>query len=106
MPVQELYLEEALAFVREKKTTLIWLGTEPVEYIRELLQLEEALMVAANPNSVLHADKSEAEKYRDHIFVCYHGVTSKYLAEMLEVQYKIPSGSLRGGVTGIVGEIF
>ncbi len=106
MPVQELYLEDALSFIKQKKTRMVWLGTEPVEYIRGLLQLDEALMIAANPNEILHSDKEGAEKYVDHIFVCYHGVTSKYLAEMLEESHKVSTGSLRGGVTAIVGEIF
>jgi len=106
MPVLELYLEDALSFVKEKGTKLVWIGKEPTEYISQLLDLEPGVLVNADPNKLLHIEQKDAAAYKDHIFVCYHGVSSKYVAEMLDEEYKLESGSLKGGVTAIVGEIF
>ena len=45
-------------------------------------------------------------KFKKHVFVCYHGVTSDYVARLLKNKYGVDAYSLRGGVAGIVGEIF
>jgi rhodanese-related sulfurtransferase len=106
MAVRELFLEEALNFTASKSSKLVWIGSEPVDYICELLQLEPGSMEQAQPAVALGMSKKDAEHYKNCIFVCYHGVSSKYLAQMLKEKYDIDAGSLKGGVTAILGEIF
>ncbi len=106
MAVAEMNFEEAVKFAKEKKTRLVWIGREPVEYMRELTGLDENQLIKAEPNQLAYADKKEAERFSDHVFVCYHGNSSKYLATLLKDKFGIDSVSMKGGVTSIVGEIF
>ena len=106
MSVKEIDFEEAVSFIKKHRTKMVWLGKEPVEYIRELLGVGSEEMVSAKPNELVFADKAEAAKFRNHVFVCYHGNTSRYVAEAINENAMVETLSLRGGVTRIVGEIF
>ena len=106
MAISELNFEEALKFAKEKHTKLVRIGKEPIEYIRELNGLNESQLIKAEPNVLAYADKKEAEKFTDHVFVCYHGNSSRYLATLLKDKFGIESISMKGGVTSLVGEIF
>lgn len=106
MAILEMDFEEALKFTKEKNTKLVWIGREPVEYIRKLTGLNENQLTNADPGRLADADKSEAMKFTDHVFVCYHGNSSRHLATLLKDKFGIESVSMKGGVTSLVGEIF
>ena len=104
--IEEIALDQALAIADSKHTKLVWLGSEPVEYIRGLLELNEDKMIGMNPHAIMSMDKKDAEGLSGSVFVCYHGNTSRTAAKFLKSKYGIESYSLKGGVTAIVGEIF
>ncbi len=106
MEIKEMFLDDALEYAKEKKSRLVWVGNEPVDYINEILGLAPGTMMQMQAYSIMAMNKEDAKAYKDCIFVCYHGNSSRYIAEMLKEKYDIESGSLRGGVTAIVGEIF
>jgi rhodanese-related sulfurtransferase len=106
MVVKELDFQESLDFVNKHRTKLVWLGKEPVDYIRELLDLDSSKMIDADPNSIMYADKEEVARFKDHVFVCYRGNTSRYVSNAIKDKAGIESVSMKGGVTAVVGEIF
>ncbi len=106
MAVKEVDFQEAVEFVDKHRTKLVWLGREPVEYISELLEIEPSKIIGAGPGEFVNADKEKAARFRDHVFVCYHGNTSRYVANFIKDNTGVESLSLKGGVTAIVGEIF
>lgn len=106
MAVKEMDFQEAIEFIGAHSTKLVWLGGEPVDYIRDLLELDSSKLINADPNKLVYADKEESSKFRDHVFVCYHGNTSRYVANTLKDKFGVESVNLKGGVTAIVGEIF
>jgi hypothetical protein len=104
--VNEVSLEEALKLVKAKKTKMVWLGSEPIDYICHLLSVDRAKFRVMDPNDLIYSDKKTAESFKDSVFLCYHGNSSKYVAAYLKEKYGVESYSLKGGVTRIVGEIF
>ena len=104
--IKEVTLDEALKIAKEKGTVMVWLGTEPVEYVRELIGVERGKLVQGNPLMIATLSKDEAERFSEHVFICYHGNTSMRVAKTLLSNYNINSYSLKGGVTAIVGEVF
>lgn len=104
--VREVDFKEAVEFVGRNRTKLVWLGREPVDYIRELLDLDSSMMVEADPNSLVYAGREESARFKDHVFVCYHGNTSRYVANTLKNKFGVESLNLKGGITAVVGEIF
>ncbi len=106
MEVSEIEFDEAIRFASEKKTALVWIGVEPKEYIEEILGMEKNTLKYLDPAKTMQLGEEEAKKFDNHIFVCYHGNSSRYVANFLKDKYKIEALSLKGGVTRIVGEIF
>ncbi len=96
----------ALETVKEKGTKIVWLGSEPLDYIKDLLEIEDKYIAAANPMALLKAPKEELLKYEGHVFMCYHGNTSAFVSGMLKENHGIETFNLRGGITALVGEIF
>ena len=106
MEVKEIEFEEAIKFAAENKTALVWIGSEPKEYIEELLGIEKNTLKQMSPQAFMKLNANEAKLLENHIFVCYHGNSSRYVASILKDKYGVESLSLKGGVTRIVGEIF
>ncbi len=106
MAVKEVDFQEAVEFVDKHKTKLVWLGREPVEYISELLGLDSSRMIGASPAELVNVDRERAAGFKDYVFVCYHGNTSRHVASFMKDKMGVESLSLKGGVTAIVGEIF
>ncbi len=104
--IEEIPFNEALEVTERKHTRLIWLGREPVDYIRGLLELSSDKMMAMDPHQLTNMERKDAEGLKESVFVCYHGNTSRTAAKFLKNKYGIESYSLKGGVTAIVGEIF
>ncbi|MCL4387610.1 hypothetical protein M1567_00445 [Candidatus Marsarchaeota archaeon] len=104
--MQNVEYEEALKMAKQNGKKLVWLGSEPTDYIRSLLDLEEGLIEAADPMEMLNAPKEELLKYEGSVLVCYHGNTSAFVSEMIKDKHGIETFNLHGGITSIVGEIF
>lgn len=104
--VDEVTFEEALGMASGRQAKLVWIGREPVEYIRGLLDLKEEMMTGIDPHALMAMEKEEAERLKGSVFVCYHGNSSRAAAKILKDKFGVESYSMKGGVTAIVGEIF
>ncbi len=104
--VEELEFDEAIQYASKKKTALVWVGFEPKEYIEELLGVEKNTIKQISINQVLKINAEQAKELENHIFVCYHGNSSRYVVDILKDKYGIHALNLKGGITRIVGEIF
>ena len=103
---KEVSFQEAVSMAETGSSRMVWLGREPVEYIRGLLNLPEDKMEALEPSGIMSMDKKTAQRYDNCIMVCYHGNTSRRVAELLSERFGVESFNLKGGITAIVGEIF
>ncbi|MCL4375651.1 hypothetical protein M1394_02530 [Candidatus Marsarchaeota archaeon] len=101
----DVSFDEALGLICSKKSKIIWLGREPIEYISNLLDLPKGSIVAIDPDEMMHADMEKARSFDSKILMCYHGVTSKFVGNHLKRE-NINLYNLKGGITSIVGEIF
>lgn len=101
----DVSFDEAIGLISSKKSKIIWLGREPIEYISNLLDLPKGSVVAADPDDIMHADTAKAKTFDSKILMCYHGVTSKFVGNHLKNE-DISLYNLKGGITSIVGEIF
>lgn len=103
--VRELTLDEAVKLVKEKKTKLVWLGTEPAEYLCEMLNVKETDMICLDPNEVLEFGKDKAKDMTGNVFLCYHGITSGFVTGYLQKEYNLEVYHLKGGISSIIGEM-
>ncbi len=84
----------------------VWLGREPLDYIVGLLEIDGGKADQVGPHDIMAIDKFKALEFKDCVFVCYHGNTSRVVAKMLKQRFNVESYSMKGGVTSVVGEIF
>ena len=103
--LSELDLQGALRLVSEKKAKLVWLGSEPVEYICGLLGVESSYMIGLDPNDVLALGSADAKSMAGNVFLCYHGITSGFVVEYLQREYGLEVYHLKGGISSVIGEL-
>ena len=58
-----------------------------------------------NPREIRNADGQALKSMSGLVFMCYHGITSMHVVNLLEKR-GIKAYNLDGGITAIVGEIF
>ena len=104
--VPEIDFKEALDIVSQNHKKLVWLGREPVDYIRGLLELKEDQMISVDVREIMEGAYPDYASLKDDVFVCYHGNTSRMVAKYLKTNRRIDAYSMKGGVTAVVGEIF
>lgn len=104
--IEEVDFDGALKLSKNNGSMLVWLGTEPVDYISRLLGIEDKSMSRENPEEIIYSDTKSLKRFDGCIFVCYHGNTSGFLSRFLRKQHAINTYNLKGGVTAVVGEIF
>ena len=95
---------EAQQIVSDKGTRIVWLGSEPIDYISKLLDMDKDMFIFINPNE-LFSNKDMMKLMKDHVFMCYHGNSSKIVVNHLKSN-GINAYNLKKGITSIVGEIF
>lgn len=106
MDVKELDFKDSVEYAMKHKTKLVWLGREPVDYIRQLLSLSDKEMIYADAQMLMGIDARGASAFGNHVFVCYHGNTSRRVASHIKEKFGVEALSMKGGVTAVVGEIF
>jgi rhodanese-related sulfurtransferase len=104
--VPEVDFKQALEMVNGENKRLVWLGREPVDYIRGLLELNEKQMVSIDVREIMEGLYPNYNSLNGAVFVCYHGNTSRVITKYLKSNKKVDAYSLKGGVTALVGEIF
>ncbi len=104
-PLKELSLQDALKVIEDKKTKLVWLGTEPTDYICERLGIKGKDMIYRDPNAILELSRESAKDLDGYVFVCYHGITSGFVAAYLQREFNMEVYHLKGGITWIIGEM-
>lgn len=104
--VKEVDFEEATEMMKGPGAKFVWLGSEPMDYIIKLLDLDPSRAVQVHPRSLIEGNSEEIDALKGSVFACYHGNTSGVVVKALKARFGIDSYSLKGGVTAIVGEIF
>lgn len=104
--VIEVDLKSAVEMSKRSGSKFVWLGKEPKDYISKILGIESDMLLKEDPEDIIYSDRERLEDFNECVFVCYHGNTSGFVSKFLKRQHKVNSYSLKGGVTGIVGEIF
>lgn len=104
--VKEVDFEEATEMLKGHGVKLIWLGSEPLDYIANLLELDTSKAIQVHPRSLIEGNNEDIDSLKGSIFACYHGNTSGVVVKALKARFGIDSYSLKGGVTAVVGEIF
>lgn len=95
---RSIELEEAIRLADEKGTRLVWLGIEPRGKINRIIDVEKDMIVEMDPEELIYSSPSKLRSLENHIFVCYHGRTSKFMSDYLERKHSIHTYHLNGGV--------
>ncbi len=104
-PSEEMDFDSALKHVSSKNTKFVWLGVEPKERIGELLEIDKSRIISIDPEQLLYMDDKELRKLENHVFLCYHGNTSGFMARHLRKAHGLNSYHVKGGTAGIIGDI-
>ncbi len=99
-------LEEAVRIVEERGTRLVWLGIEPSGRIGRMLNVGSNRIMKMDPEELIYKDSENLKKLEGHIFLCYHGNTSKFMAEYLDKRHNVKTYHLKNGVVPLTGEVF
>ncbi len=99
-------LEEAIKIVDEKSTSLIWLGVEPGIRISNIMNVNRDRITRMDPEELIYKDSDQLKNLENHIFVCYHGRTSKFISEFLEKKHNINTYHLKDGIASFTDELF
>lgn len=84
----------------------VWLGVEPLGYVSTILGVGKDSVIKVSTTEITEADSSELQKYRNCIFVCYHGTTGDRVASFLKKNHNITAYVLEGGITEVAHEYF
>ncbi|MCL4381250.1 MAG: hypothetical protein M1331_01310 [Candidatus Marsarchaeota archaeon] len=103
--IKEVEFSEAVEITSKNKTKLVWLGNENAEEIAALLNVDPGKVVRLMPTEVMNSNPESLSYLAKHVLVCYHGNTSKIVAQVLKSRFNIETFSLRGGITKAIGEI-
>ena len=102
--IKEVDLNEAIEITSKNKTKLVWLGNEDIEEIATILNVHSSNVIRLMPMEVMHNTPESLKYLNNHVLVCYHGNTSRIVAQVLKSKFNIETFSLRGGITKILGE--
>ncbi|MEM3841490.1 MAG: rhodanese-like domain-containing protein [Candidatus Micrarchaeaceae archaeon] len=100
----EVDLDEALNLVQKNLSKFVWLGRDTSFELHEILKTSPENVISLDPEEILGMEPEEKKKLEGHILVCYHGNTSKALANILKKSGGTNTYSLKGGITAITGE--
>lgn len=98
-------LEEAVRIIKDRGTRLVWLGIEPTGKIGKILNVGSKNIMKMDPEELVYRDSKDLKALEDHIFLCYHGRTSKFMAEFLDRKHNIKTYHLKDGVVSLTDEI-
>ncbi|MCL4383760.1 MAG: hypothetical protein M1168_01310 [Candidatus Marsarchaeota archaeon] len=100
--IKEIDLSQAFEIVNKNKTKFVWLGTENVNQIAGLMNLNSDKIIQLSPMELINTNEKELiNSLQGHVFVCYHGNTSKIVAKILKSKHGVEAFSLKGGITEI-----
>lgn len=100
----EVDLDRARELVQRNLSKFVWLGRDTGFELHEIFKTSPENVVSIDPEEVLEMKPEEKKKLEGHILVCYHGNTSKALANILKKSGSANTYSLKGGITAITGE--
>jgi len=100
----EVDLEKAKEMVGRNISKFVWLGRETGFELHEIFKTSPENVISMDPEELLEMSPEERKRLEGHILVCYHGNTSKALANILKKSGSVNTYSLKGGITAITGE--
>lgn len=100
--VLEVDLAFAKSLVDGDKSSIIWLGVEPIDYVAYLLEMDPKKITRVNPIEITNMSPEGIKDLQGKIFVCYSGSVSSQIAKLLKDEYNVKSFVLSGGLTGVI----
>lgn len=101
----EISLDLAKSLIDEGKSSMIWLGSEPTEYVSYILGIPVNKITRVNPIDISSMDRAGLADFQGKIFVCYGGNVSSQIARLLKDDYEIKSFVLSGGLASAINSI-
>ncbi len=84
---------------QHRSATIIWLGTEPVEYVSESMKVNKDAIIQMNAAAVMHLDAESAKGLEHCIFVCYEDSLAEFASRQLKEKLGLDSYVLEGGLS-------
>ena len=100
----EIDLDKARELVSGGFSKFVWLGRETGFELHEIFKISPDKVISIDPEEVLDMKPESRKALEGHVLVCYHGNTSKALANILKKSGSVNTYSLKGGITAITGE--
>ncbi len=104
LKIRSLGLEEAIRLADEKGTRLVWLGIESSGRISKIIDVGKDRILEMDPEELIYSGADKLRALENHIFVCYHGRTSKFMSDYLERKHGIHTYHLKDGVAKLAGK--
>ena len=98
--MEDIDLKEALDIARKRNTKIVWLGIEPVPYVADLIKVDKNQIIQMSATEISIKNETELKKFEEHIFLCYHGNTSRAVVNYIKKK-GVNSYNLKGGITSI-----
>lgn len=100
--IKELDMDQAQALINTGRSKFVWLGTEPVSHIAELISVSEDRVLRLDPDEIEDLGRDIVKSFDGCVFMCYNGNVSKYVSKYLKKEHNIDSYSLKGGLVGAI----
>ncbi len=98
----EIDLAFAKSLIAEDKTSIIWLGVEPTDYVSYLLGIDVKKITRVNPIDITNMSPEGLKDFQGKVLSCYSGNVSAQIAKLLKDEYNVKTFILKGGLMGAI----
>ena len=98
----ELDLDATKSLLKDGKSSIIWLGPEPTNFVSYLLGIDSSYITRMNPVDITSMSQEGLSKLGGKIFICYNGNVSAQIVSLLKDEYGVKAFLLGEGLMGII----
>jgi hypothetical protein len=91
-------METSRKFLKYKGSKLLWVGSEPLEYVADKLDISKDAIIKMDVGKLMHLDKQESGKLNGCILVWYTDDFASYISKHLRKTYGTVTYVLSGGI--------
>lgn len=96
--LKEIDITEAINLLKLQNSKIIWLGTEPIEYVSKISGITSSSIIKINPDKIIEADLQINQFFSNSIFLCYNGNIARHISLHLKNEHGINSYVIKGGL--------
>ena len=100
--LKEINLNEATNILKLQNSKIIWLGTEPIDYVSKVSGIDSSSIIKINPDRIIEADLQINQFFSNSIFLCYNGNIARHISLHLKNEHDINSYVIKGGLIDIL----